>query len=427
MRILIVSQYWFPGTSIPYRRWAWLSRLLTAEGHDVDVVAPDSTRPEKKSSGRLKLFSTRYGAGKEGPSRETVYFVPSIATSDSLSARALNQAFVALMSIKRIRQLKKSEADYKPDLIIGTVPAIATATTTWFAAKILGSPYVIDLRDAWPDLLHNPHQWNTAVGRSSIRERVLLRGPVQLFSLLVERVLLHIYRSSNGMIFTANGLKRSIEERCSLQDKPSFLIRNTFPDRQFNRVRPRCQQPLPELRVVYAGKLGRAQDLLNALEAQRIAAEMGFKVVMKFAGTGAARETLQAKINEHNLDTEMYPHLSAEHLLELYEWADTGLVALADWPALSNAVPSKLYELMSLGLHITAVANGETEELVRTLKAGDAVPPARPTDLATLWLSLIHDPKLLKVGPGASEWVRDEQVSTAPLVLKELIREVAAS
>lgn len=43
--------------------------------------------------------------------------------------------------------------EYAPDLVIGTVPALPTSVVTMLTARIIGAPYIIDLRDAWPELL----------------------------------------------------------------------------------------------------------------------------------------------------------------------------------------------------------------------------------------------------------------------------------
>lgn len=47
MRILVVSQYWYPDNGIPQHRWAWLSRTLTEAGHTVNVVCPHPTAGDR--------------------------------------------------------------------------------------------------------------------------------------------------------------------------------------------------------------------------------------------------------------------------------------------------------------------------------------------------------------------------------------------
>ena len=40
MRILLVTQYWYPENGVPQRRWSWLAKILIDAGHEVCVVAP---------------------------------------------------------------------------------------------------------------------------------------------------------------------------------------------------------------------------------------------------------------------------------------------------------------------------------------------------------------------------------------------------
>lgn len=87
---------------------------------------------------------------------------------------------------------------------------------------------------------------------------------------------------------------------------------------------------------------------------------------------------------------------------------------LTDWPALEQAVPSKTYELMNLGIHISAVASGETMELIEALEAGHVVAPESPEALAQLWMKLIDEPRLLDVSTVGAKWVAEERVNVAP-------------
>ena len=57
---------------------------------------------------------------------------------------------------------------FGPELIIGTVPSIPTAFVAYLLSRVYGKPYVIDLRDAWPDLLDQSGKWNDGLGKRSV-------------------------------------------------------------------------------------------------------------------------------------------------------------------------------------------------------------------------------------------------------------------
>ncbi len=117
----------------------------------------------------------------------------------------------------------------------------------------------------------------------------------------------------------------------------------------------------------------------------------------------------QLKVN-----AEFYFRRPADALDEHYEWADTALVHLTDWEPLKRAVPSKTYELMSSGLHISGVVAGEAAEIIEKCNAGEVVPPERPEELAALWVHLANNPAALSVGNLGREWVEKERTEIAP-------------
>ncbi|BFL74977.1 hypothetical protein M7M4_17290 [Corynebacterium pseudogenitalium] len=121
---------------------------------------------------------------------------------------------------------------------------------------------------------------------------------------------------------------------------------------------------------------------------------------------------------------EFYFRRPADALDEHYEWADTALVHLTDWEPLERAVPSKTYELMSSGLHISGVVAGEAAEIIESCNAGEVVPPEKPEELAGLWVRLAKDPGQLRVGSLGREWVEKERTKIAPEKLHSFIHHV---
>src|SRR5699024_8781611 len=115
-----------------------------------------------------------------GPSGERIVRCGFFPASNSLTQRVLNQASVALSMGFMQLQSRGPIRRFRPDLVIGTVPALPTSVLTQLGAKFNKTPYIIDLRDAWPDLLQESRNWNEGTGRKTIRERVLSRGPLQL-------------------------------------------------------------------------------------------------------------------------------------------------------------------------------------------------------------------------------------------------------
>ncbi len=322
-------------------------------------------------------------------------------------------------------------SSYTPDLIIGTVPALPTAVVTAFASMRFKKPYVIDLRDAWPDLLRESSRWNKSTGKASIREKVFSMGPLQVMKALTGVALRGVLKYASGLIVTSAALERELQQRHA-DPKDSYcqcsvVIRNVFPPLTRMKVSPTSGRPLNSLNVLYAGTIGRAQNLENAINAVRIALSQGVCIRLRFVGAGAAKAELRKLARDIPGSIEFVYRHPADELDSHYSWADTALVHLTDWPALNKAVPSKTYELMSIGLHITAVADGETAKIVDGLDAGHVVRPESPRELAALWESFVKKPDLLNVGDAGAQWVKQEREVIVPKTLHDFISKVTQS
>lgn len=423
MKILILSQYWWPENGVPQRRWSWLTKLLVDAGHEVSVIAPPPHYNRSFSFSDFRQSLQIRDKVEIGPSGERIHRSAYLPATNSLTARALNQGVVAAGMVLRSLAQKAG----KPDVIIGTVPALPTAAATQMIAKCLKAPYILDLRDAWPELLHEKDSWNEGTGNKSLREKALSKGPAQLVAAVVERALWHSYYSSNGMMFTAVFLEKKV--KAQVEDKnqkplPTRTVRNLFPAETIYWSTGKEVRPLGELKVLYAGTLGRAQKLSNAIEAASIANEAGVKVSLRFVGAGATSAALREESRRLDVDIEFYGQVDASELAEHYEWCDTALVHLTAWEPLKAAIPSKTFELMQSGIHISGVVEGETASLISDLNAGAVVPPENPSALAELWIDLANNREPLKNLGTAKEWVENQRDIESAKSLLGLLGEV---
>ncbi len=417
MKILVISQYWYPENGVPQRRWTWLSELLR-ENFTLEVIAPPPHyRRNLKFLAWIRQVVERGRKNFElGPSGERIHRTFFIPSGNSLTQKALNQLTVAMGMMLKLFALSFGHSSKKPDVIIGTVPALPTAVVTYFASRVLRTPYVIDLRDAWPDLLSQSDQWNKSIGSRSFRELILSCGPLQVASWLTERSVNWVLEHASGVMVTSSHLEENLRSKFSKRGRelPLVTIRNVFPSRTDFVHRYMEKDAKATLNVLYAGTIGRAQNLANAIEAARIAATSGVDVQLRFVGAGAAKEALSEMAEALDVNAEFYLRRPADALDEHYEWADTALVHLTDWEPLKRAVPSKTYELMSSGLHISGVVAGEAAEIIEKCNAGEVVPPERPEELAALWVHLANNPAALSVGNLGREWVEKERTEIAP-------------
>ena len=74
----------------------------------------------------------------------------------------------------------------------------------------------------------------------------------------------------------------------------------------------------------------------------------------------------------------------------------------------SSDLPSKLYEILATGRHITALLAGEAADVVREADAGDVLPPEDDAALAALWRELAADRSRVAVRASGRAWVADQ-------------------
>lgn len=432
MRVLVLSQYWFPENGVPQRRWQWLTRLLREYGHDVLVVSPPP-----HYSRNITFRDWFEGAGRDvagscedGPNGEIIIRTSFLPAGQSLTSRILNQFCVALGMLKfciRPRLIK----EFGPDVVIGTVPALPTALITFLVAKRFGKRYIIDLRDAWPDLLSESKQWNKATANRSFRERLAGFGPLKILTKFTSAALQLSLDRANAISVTSSALQSNLNKKYeeSGTTKSIQVVRNVFPplgdaDPKVTDIQRILSQKTGEkesLNVLYAGTIGRAQNLANAIEAVRIAKNRGMRVNLRMVGAGAAKRQLMLDARDLGEQVQFLGQCPPESMVEHYAWADTALVHLTDWEPLNRAVPSKTYELMSMRIHICAVVSGETAEIVAEQAAGDVVIPENSLALAELWETLIKFPYRLQIDTQGMEWVKSERVERAePTFLRML-------
>ena len=104
---------------------------------------------------------------------------------------------------------------------------------------------------------------------------------------------------------------------------------------------------------------------------------------------------------------EVFPRIPHREVSRQYAWADTVIVSLRDWAPFAWTVPSKLYEMLATGRHITALLDGEAADVVREAGAGDVLPPEDVEALTDLWRGLAADRSRAAVRASGRDWVAE--------------------
>lgn len=413
MRILLLTHYFEPENGAPQRRWTALIERFCSAGHEVRVVAP----PPHYPSGRVRPEHRSLGVGRSHTSAtgaavvRTAYF----RHSGDLFTRTVDHLVAAIDGFRRASRSIASHG--APDVIIATAPALESLIAGRLVARRFSVPLVAEMRDAWPDLVaHTPGLVSpgqpTAVAKRWVHEFVT-----------------RLQRSADGVVTTTATFAEVLASRGI---RRIHVLRNGTELDRYRAVSIEPRRDGGPLRVLYMGTIGRSQGLDRLIEAAARMRARGGAVELRIVGQGADVGRLRRLNARLGSPAVILGQVDGAAVMAQYAWADSTVVSLRDWEPFSWTVPSKLYELLAAGKHITAIVAGESAAIVREARAGDVVPPGDVEELVTLWMKLSSDPSGLQVGEGGRRWVEEhadfDRIASDYLVMLEtIVQEHAAS
>lgn len=417
MRILLLIHYWEPEIGAPQKRWQWLARGLVERGHELAVLTPAPHYPV----GRLISTDARHqtGAVHRDPSTGAMIHRTAFRSYDSgIGGRGVDQAAAAADAV-RLGTARFAGVN-RPDVIIGSVPGLPTLPAALALGRAFRRPVIAEMRDAWPDILHEADRWSSAseahhtVGAAlgATAAAVKRSLPAAITALQREASAIVTTTDAFGQVLRDRGMRHVATVRnCAGSEMP---VLPTVPDRRDD----------DSLHVLYLGTLGRAQGLASAVRAAAIAQGMGVRLRLRIVGDGAERHLLEAEARRLDAPIDFQPPVAHSAVAEQYAWADTILVSLQDWPSMSLTVPSKLYEAMAVGRHVSGALAGEAAQILMDSLAGTPVTPQRPEALASLWTALSSHRDRLSASGGRA-WLEAHThetrlVSTYERILQEL-------
>jgi glycosyltransferase involved in cell wall biosynthesis len=409
VQLLLLTHYFAPEDGAPQRRWGALTREFTERGHEVTVVTP----PPHYPSGRVPAeHRRRYRAG----SRETnehgvaVYRSNWLPHRGDIVTRTFDHTTAAASTARRAAKLIRRGV-IAPDVIVATAPAIETLYAGNYLGRRFGIPVVSEMRDAWPDLVtYTPGLANG-------------RGPVAMVKRRIHESVTRAQLSAGQVVTTTSAFAGVLEER-GVQHLE--VIRNGTAPETYEQVPPR-ETDHDELRVLYMGNLGRSQGLDMIVRAVAVLRQRGYRIAARIVGAGHEAPALRQLNEQLGEPVEILDRVPPSEVLPHYRWADSTIVSLRDWEPFLWTIPSKLYELLSSGRHITGILDGESAGILLQTGAGTVVKPGNVDDLIGAWTQLIEHPERLEVGDSGRIWARKhvayDSLATRYLDILERVRD----
>lgn len=370
MRILIVSQYFWP-EDFPIND---LARGLRQRGHDITVLTGMPNYPEGRFYPGYRAFPIR----REQHEGIKIVRVPMVPKGRGSALRMLLYywslaLFACLLVPISFRRRVDLVFVYQPSPITVGLPALVLKAME-------KTPVWIWVQDLWPE---------TLAGTGMVRSAFLLK--------LTDLLVRWIYSNCDRVLvqsqeFVPRMLKKGV---------PRERIR-FFPNSAPELYKPTVVQSdgsertlMPQgFRVLFAGNIGRAQDIptiLSAAEKLKQEREVHWVIL----GDGPMRSWAEERIRARGLEKTVhllgrYPEQTMPRFFSL---ADVLLVTLKKDPVFAITIPSKLQSYLACGKPIVAALDGEGARVIGESGGGVAVPAGDADALAEVVLKMFGMPK----------------------------------
>lgn len=383
MKILLINQVFVSPEEPGHTRHFEMGQFLKDRGHELVIVASDlNYQTGQRTVERRGLYAEQVF---DGVRVLRSYIFPAIHRSYFWRVIAFfSFMFSSIWTALRVKDV---------DLILGTTPPIFQAVSAWVVAVLRGKPFLLEVRDLWPEfgismgVLKNPliiglSRWleNFLYARAS---HILVNSPAYREYMLAKGVpadkVTYIPYGTDVDMFNPSVDGSSIRRELKVEDK--FV-------------------------VLYAGALGQANDIDTLLRAaERLNSEEKIRFVL--FGDGKERARLEAEARRMNLRNFIFAGTRPKKDMPfIVAAADACLAILQDIPAFRTTYPNKVFDYMAAGRASIIVIDGITRELIESSNGGVYVQPADDAMLAQKILELAQNPAQVKqMGANAREYL----------------------
>lgn len=355
MKIAIYSHYFLPEVGAPSARIADFSSQWLQAGHEVHVATCFPNHPAGVIYPGYELGRYRHELlNGIRVHRSWSYVTPNKGILKKTLGHVSFWVSAGMLSTPRLPA---------PHCAIGTSPTFFAAMAARACARRHGIPFVMEVRDLWPAIFSD---------LGIIRNRGLIK--------LLEQWEMSLYRSADRIVTVTDSFKENIVKRGIPADKVVTITNGADtdywqPDDRGARELRKSLGLEGAFVVLYIGAHGISQGLAAQLKAAaRLKGDPRVKFV--FVGEGADKEKLVAECARLQLGNVLFlDPVDKASVRKYYTMADVCLVPLRNIPLFDTFIPSKMFEIMSMGRPILASVAGEAAGILRRSRGAVVVGP----------------------------------------------------
>lgn len=405
MRILLINQAFVSPEEPGHTRHFEMAKFLQSRGHELVIVASDlNYQTGQRTVARRGIFAEQ---NFDGVRVLRSYIYPALHRS--YVWRIVSFFSFMFSSVWTALQVKDV------DLVMGTTPPIFQAVSAWSVAWIRHKPFLLEVRDLWPE-------FGVSMG--------VLKNPIVIaLARWLERFL---YARATHILVNSPAYEDYMIAKGVPESKVTFIAYGTDIDMfnpQVDGSSIRAELGLQDKFIVlYAGALGQANDIDTILRAaRRLNGED--KIHFVLFGDGKERPRLEAESKRMKLGNVLFAGVRAKKdMPRVVASADVCLAILQDIPMFRTTYPNKVFDYMAAGRATVLVIDGVSRQLIEESGGGVYVRPGDDKSLAETVLGLSREPgRVQQMGKSAREYLlthldRRDKLSETLALLEALAR-----
>lgn len=257
----------------------------------------------------------------------------------------------------------------RPDVIVASTPPLFVPWVGWFLSRIKGCPFVLEVRDLWPDSL---------VKVGGMNNRFILT--------LLTRLESFLYRKADRIIVLTEHQSKFIQNKGIKSTKidliPNGVVTGSWQPKPEKRqeFRRRLGIPANKYLAIYTGAHGPSNGLQYVvLSGKYLTPDISIILI----GDGPEKKNL-IKLRDDNNITNVYfkDPVPKDKILDYTFAADCGIISLLNNDVFRGARPNKLFDYTFVGIPIITTVDGEVRFIVEDHDLGIFAGVENPKSLA---------------------------------------------
>lgn len=252
------------------------------------------------------------------------------------------------LGINVIRELLKLKP--KPDLIIIGYPPIFTGFALFLYSKWNKIPYIVDVKDQWPDIFH----------RSGLQNFIK-----RLYIFICGFAFKQILNNASKIITISNGFKNWIADSYDIDnDKIEivFLTRPNIIDKRSNR---KSSAVTSKISLIFAGSITSVFNFDFLVGIDKIE-----WVTIDIFGLGPELSMLKKKFG-HYPNVNFGGFISSDELSKRFLKAHGLLAPYKNLPDFNSSIPNKIFDAIDFELPILTSLGGDVKDLIEYYDIGE--------------------------------------------------------